>query len=61
MAGPGRRNGAGSGGAGHQRAIDNGLPPGETGPTGSPNNPQPAPKPQDDTMTSSAAEAARAH
>lgn len=38
-------SGAGAGGAGHQRAINMGLVPGEPGPPGAPNNPRPAPKP----------------
>ena len=37
-------SGAGAGGAGHQCAINSGLPAGEAGPPGSPNNPRPAPK-----------------
>lgn len=32
-------NGAGAGGAGHQRAINSGLPPGQAGPAGAMNNP----------------------
>ena len=40
-------SGAGAGGAGHQRAINSGLPAGEAGPPGSPNHPRPAPAPQD--------------
>ena len=40
-------SGAGAGGAGHQRAINSGLPAGEAGPPGSPNNPKPAVKPQE--------------
>jgi hypothetical protein len=34
-------NGAGAGGAGHQRAINSGLPPGEPGPPGAVNNRHP--------------------
>ena len=34
--------GAGSGGAGAQRTINSGLPPGEPGPPGAPNNRHPA-------------------
>lgn len=36
--------GAGAGGAGHQRAINSGLPAGEAGPSGAPNNRRPSPK-----------------
>lgn len=40
-------NGAGAGGAGHQRAINSGLTKGEAGPPGSPNNPRAAAAPRD--------------
>ena len=36
-------NGAGAGGAGARRSINSGLPPGEPGPAGSPNNRRAAP------------------
>ncbi len=40
-------SGAGAGGAGHQRAINSGLPAGEAGPPGAPNHPRPTPPPRD--------------
>lgn len=39
--------GAGAGGAGHQRAINSGLPAGDAGPPGSPNNLRPSRTPSD--------------
>ena len=52
-------NGAGAGGAGHQRAVNMGLVAGEAGPPGAPNNPRPAPKPRNGIKGSPHSEAVR--